>query len=193
VTDSVETTAPRLAHFVVDAKASKFTVQAYATGILSVMGHNPTIAISRFTGAVDFNREDLTGKGLSLTMDAASLYVQDDVSDKDRREMERIMNEQILEVSTYPTILYEASEFKITRLEESLFLAALSGTLKFRGVTHNQPVSARIALFGDMLRASGDFTLKQSDYRVKPVVVAGGALKLKDDLRFSFEIVARAQ
>ncbi len=168
-------------------------MQAFATGILSAMGHSPTIAISRFTGAVDFNREGLTGKGLSLTMDAASLSVQDDMSDKDRREMERIMNQQILEVATYPTILYEAPAFTITRIEESLYLAALSGTLNFRGVTHNQPVSARIAVFGDMLRASGDFTLRQSDYRVKPVVVAGGALKLKDDLRFSFEIVARTQ
>ena len=28
---------------------------------------------------------------------------------------------------------------------------------------------------GEMLRASGDFTLKQSDYQIKPVSVAGGA------------------
>jgi hypothetical protein len=44
-----------------------------------------------------------------------------------------------------------------------------------------------------MLRASGDFILKQSDYGIKPVIVAGGALKLKDELKFSFEMVARAK
>ena len=44
---------------------------------------------------------------------------------------------------------------------------------------------------GEMLRASGDFTLKQSDYQIKPVSVAGGALKMKDELKFSFEMVAR--
>jgi hypothetical protein len=44
-----------------------------------------------------------------------------------------------------------------------------------------------------MLRASGDFTLSQSAYSIKPVSVAGGALKIKDELKFSFEIVARKQ
>jgi hypothetical protein len=44
-----------------------------------------------------------------------------------------------------------------------------------------------------MLRASGEFALKQTDYGIKLVSVAGGALKLKDELKFSFEIVARRQ
>jgi hypothetical protein len=44
-----------------------------------------------------------------------------------------------------------------------------------------------------MLRASGEFLLSQSSYGIKPVSVAGGALKLKDELKFSFEIVARKQ
>jgi hypothetical protein len=44
-----------------------------------------------------------------------------------------------------------------------------------------------------MLRASGDFILRQPDYQIKPVSVAGGALKLKDELNFSFEILARGQ
>jgi hypothetical protein len=54
-------------------------------------------------------------------------------------------------------------------------------------------IPVRVALLGDMLRASGDFTLSQSDFGIKPVSVAGGALKLKDELKFSFEIVARKQ
>jgi hypothetical protein len=44
-----------------------------------------------------------------------------------------------------------------------------------------------------MLRASGDFALDQTDYNIKLVSVAGGALKLKDELKFSFEILARKQ
>ena len=44
-----------------------------------------------------------------------------------------------------------------------------------------------------MLRASGEFTVRQTDYGIKPVSVAGGALKVKDELKFSFDIVARKQ
>ena len=38
---------------------------------------------------------------------------------------------------------------------------------------------------------SGGFSLRQSDYNIKPVSVAGRALKLKDELKLAFEIVAR--
>ena len=61
------------------------------------------------------------------------------------------------------------------------------------GVTRNQAIVVRVALLGSMLRASGDFTLDQTDYNIKLVSVAGGALKLKDELKFSFEMVARKQ
>ena len=44
---------------------------------------------------------------------------------------------------------------------------------------------------GDMLRANGEFTSAQSNYGIKPVSVAGGTLKLKDELKFCFDIVAR--
>ena len=40
---------------------------------------------------------------------------------------------------------------------------------------------------------SGDFSLRQSDYGIKPVSFAGGALRLKDELKFAFELVARMQ
>jgi hypothetical protein len=54
-------------------------------------------------------------------------------------------------------------------------------------------ISVRVALLGIMLRASGDFTLRQSDFDIRPESVAGGALKLKDELKLSFEMVARSQ
>jgi hypothetical protein len=61
------------------------------------------------------------------------------------------------------------------------------------GVTNSQTIPVRVASFGSMLRASGDFSLDQTDYNIKLVSVAGGALKLKNELKFSFEIVARKQ
>jgi hypothetical protein len=76
---------------------------------------------------------------------------------------------------------------------DTLYSAALNGNLTLHGVTNSQPATAPVALFGDMLRASGDFTLSQTDYEIKLVSVAGGALKLKNDYKFSFEMVARKQ
>jgi polyisoprenoid-binding protein YceI len=182
-----------LVHYNIDARASKFTVQAFASGMLSAMGHNPKIGIRTFSGGVDFSPEAPAGGGLRLSIQAASLSVLDDISDKDRREIERMMNEQVLEVAKYPEILYDDSVVSIVRVETSLYSASLNGNLTFRGITHSQPVTARVAEFGEMLRVSGEFAMRQTDYGVKPISVAGGALKVKDEIKFSFEIVARKQ
>ncbi len=157
------------------------------------MGHNPTIGIRDFSGEVNFNPAALGGSGFHLAIRAASLTVEDDISDKDRREIERMMNEQILEINRYPEIVYDAPMVKIERMGESLYTATLEGSLSLHGVTQRLPVVARIAVFGSMVRASGNFTLNQSAWQIKPFSFAGGALKLKDELKFSFEIVAREQ
>jgi polyisoprenoid-binding protein YceI len=188
-----QATKEGLAHFVIDPRASRFTVQAFASGILSAMGHNPKIGIRAFSGEVDFNEETIEGRAFLLTVQSASMAVLDDISDKDRREMERLMKEEVLEVARYPEIRYEAATIAVSRVDGSLYSATLNGNLSLHGVTRGQPITARIATFGEMLRTSGEFTLRQSDYQIKPVSVAGGALKLKDEVKFSFEMVARKQ
>lgn len=193
VTESAQSGTGSRARFVIDARRSRFTVQVFATGILSSMGHNPTIAIRTFNGEVEFDPEAPQACGLRLAIQANSLSIQDDVSDKDRREMERMMNSDVLEVDKFPEIRYDASAIAVTTLGETMFSATLNGDLSFHGVTRAQPLTARITTMGEMLRASGEFTLKQSDYQIKPVSVAGGALKLKDELKFSFDIVAQSQ
>jgi polyisoprenoid-binding protein YceI len=104
-----------------------------------------------------------------------------------------MMKDDVLEARKYPEIKFEASLIAITKLGDALYSAAVSGNLSFHGVTRSQSVPVRITSLGEMIRASGDFTLKQSDYQIKPVSVAGGALKLKDELRFAFEMVAHRQ
>lgn len=189
----METAKAKLLHYVVDTKASRLTVQAFASGILSAMGHNPHIGIRTFTGEVDFNAETSLAGRFRLSIKTNSFGVLDDISDKDRREIEMMMNEQVLESSRYPDIVYEAPTVTITRLGGALYSATLNGTLSFHGVTRDQIVAARIAVFDEMIRASGEFSLNQSDYGIKPVSVAGGALKVKDELKFSFEMIARKQ
>jgi hypothetical protein len=44
---------------------------------------------------------------------------------------------------------------------------------------------------GDAMRAFGEFALLQSHYKLKLASVAGGALKIKDEMKFSFNVLAR--
>ncbi|MGD0629649.1 MAG: YceI family protein [Terracidiphilus sp.] len=188
--DAAETTAD---HWVVDTRASRFTVRAFASGILSAMGHSPTIGIRTFSGGMRFDPAQSKASEFQLIVKSSSLSVLDDISDKDRREMERLMNSEVLETSNFPEIRYEAQAIAVAKMADALFSAKLDGSLTLHGVTRRESIAARVAWMGAMLRASGEFSLSQSNYGIKPVSVAGGALKLKDELKFSFEIVARKQ
>jgi polyisoprenoid-binding protein YceI len=179
--------------YVIDGRASRFTVRAFATGLLAKMGHNPTIGIRDLSGELTFDPDKLEAASFRIVIKSASLSVQDDISSKDLREMERLMNQEVLETEKFPEILYEASAITVTKMADMLYSATLNGNLTMHGVTRSQPIVTRVALLGSMLRASGDFSLNQTDYNIKLVSVAGGALKLKDELTFSFEIVARKQ
>jgi hypothetical protein len=85
------------------------TVRAFATGLLSALGHSPTIAIPGFEGEALVNSNALEKSSFRVLIHAASLEVTEDISDKDRQEMNRRMCEEVLECDSYPKIVYECT------------------------------------------------------------------------------------
>jgi len=178
---------PATAGYVIEAGMSRFTVRAFAGGLLSGLGHNPVIAIPDFSGEARWNPDVPEKAALRLRIRAASLSVQNDVSEKDRREMQRVMLEEVLEVATYPEIVFESAVVS----KNSNGRLDIEGSLTLHGVTRRERLPAQVAVMGDTLRAFGDFTIRQTDYRIKLASVAGGVLKLKDELKFNYDFVAR--
>jgi polyisoprenoid-binding protein YceI len=179
--------------YLIDGKKSTFTVRAFATGLLSAFGHSPTIAIPDFEGEVLLNPEAVEQSSMRLVIHTASLTDTDDISEKDRNEINRAMHQEVLESDSYPEIVYECSRLTSSKTGEGQYWVALNGELTLHGVKRTQPVSARVWLNGDKLRATGDFAVRQSDYEIRPASAAGGTIKLKDELRLSFDITARKQ
>ncbi len=177
--------------YVLDTRASQFTVQVFSGGLLSAFGHSPTIAIRDFSGEAQVPSDHPEESTLRITISASSLVVRDDVSDKDKREIEWAMQQEVLETSSYPEIVYDCSKVQATKAGEGQYAVTLNGELTMHGVTRAQPVEARVSLSEDALRAFGVFSLRQTDYDLRLASVAGGALKVKDELKFSFNILAR--
>ena len=177
-----------------DSSASRFTVRAFAAGIVAALGHSPTLAIRDFAGEIGFTPARPERATLRMEIRSGSLEVTDDIKSSDRREMENTMNRDVLHVAQYPVIAFESTSTSVDNIGDGRYKVALSGNLTLRGVTRIVPVIAHVTTSGDLLlRASGQFSILQSDYGIPPVSVAGGALKLKDELKFSFDIVARKQ
>ena len=177
----------------IEVGVSKFTIRAYAAGMLSALAHNPTFAVRQYEGEVSVDPETGSDASLSLRIAAASLELLDEVSSRDREDIERIMREQVLDTSTYPTISYD-SPIAVTSAKKDgggQFDIALGGNLLLHGCTHRQPIHARAIVSPATLRAYGEFPVRQTDYGIRLVTAAAGTIKVKDELKCSFDIVAQ--
>lgn len=175
----------------IDSGVSRFTVRAFAGGLLSALAHNPTFAVRQYEGDIHFDGRDAAD--LMLSIQAPSLQLTDDVSSTDRSEIERIMHREVLDDQRFPSITYESqpSTTSVTQTGDGQFDVKLNGDMTLRGVKRRQPIVAKVISGTGMLRAYGEFSIRQSDYGIKPFVGAGGTIKVKDELKCAFDISAR--
>ncbi len=188
--DATNTTPLR---YRIDATQSRFIVQAEASGLLSMMGHNPTIAVRAFGGDARFSPASIEQSSLLIIVKADSLAVVGDIGEKDRLEIERRMREEVLETSRYPEIVFMSTGVQVRESAGNQHHLRISGQLQLHGVTRNCTIDARVITNGQGLRAQGAFPLRQTDYNIKPVSALGGTLKVKDELKLSFDINAVAK
>jgi len=179
------------AHYKIDAGKSQFMVKAFAGGVLSfAAGHDHNIAIRNFSGDVDFTYGSVEPASIQLTIKADSLAVTDKVSDSDKQKIETTMRDEVLEVGKYPDITFKTTSVSPTKVEEGKYQVRLNGELSLHGATHPTVISASLEFGDNSLRAKGQFSVRQTAFGIKPVSVAGGTVKVKDDLRLTFDIVA---
>ena len=179
--------------FLVDATASRFTVQAFATGLLSSFGHNPTMGIRDFDGEIEYEPGAYEKARVRVTVRTNAMEILDEMKSGDRKQLEQEMYGKVLEANRFPVAMFESKEITTQKLSGELLTAHVTGALSFHGTTQTHSLDARVTGMGTILRISGEFPLRQSDYGIKPFSFAGGALRLKDELKFSFEMVARQQ
>jgi len=189
---TVDTVGARL-RYTLDKSSSKFTVRAFASGMLSALGHSPTFGVRDFSGEAAINPNAPAAASGKLRIRARSLQVMDDIKSSDRREIESTMNQNVLESEKYPEIVFESTSVSSNPVGEGRYQVNVNGNLSLHGITRSVMVPLQLAFLGDMFRASGECSISQSSFGIKPVSVAGGSLKLKDELKVTFDIVARKQ
>jgi polyisoprenoid-binding protein YceI len=168
--------------------SSRFIVQAFASGMLSFLGHSPTFAVRDFDGKLHWDPETPQGGELEVTVRADSLELTDKVRPADRQEIEGRMRREVLEVSTYPEIVLRSTEMITVPVADRRYRLRLVGGLELRGVTNRLAFDAELRLFDDGVRLAGEFPLHLSDYRIRPVTALGGTLRLRDELRVAFDV-----
>jgi polyisoprenoid-binding protein YceI len=183
---------PELEQYSFDPGASTFTVHAFAEGLFSAFGHDPVFSVKDFSGEAAFAPSGFANASLRITIRADSLTVTNDIKEKDRQEIERTMREEVLETKKYPEIEFKSNNVTLNRAGEGRYRARVIGDLTLHGVTqHNMWVNGEVTMVPEGLKIKGDFSIKQTEYKIKLVSVAGGTLKIKNELKCSFDILSR--
>lgn len=189
---TTETAKTDVVRYRLVADQSAFTVQAFAEGLFSAFGHDPVLAIKDFAGEAQFVPGSFESASLKITIKADSIVLSNEVKEKDRQEIEQTMRDQVLEIAKYPEIVFVSSNISVSRLAEGRYRARIIGDLTLHGVTlKNLWISAETIATGDSLRAQGEFSLKQTDFGIKPFSAAGGTIKLKNELKFTYDLATQ--
>jgi polyisoprenoid-binding protein YceI len=161
----------------IDTVNSRLLVHVSKTGIFSGLADDHEVEARIAGGTLDAKNGQLR-----LAVDSRQMQVLDPQlsPDKRRQVQERMLGPEVLDSTRFPEIIFES-----TRVENGREGAVVvNGKLTLHGVT--KPISL-VAHFKDG-RYTGTFTLRQRDFGIIPVSVAGGTVKVKDELALEFDI-----
>ena len=170
---------------------SLITVIVRRGGRLARLGHDHVVASHDIAGfiALDSRQADLYVPLATLSIDEAQLRVAAKLdtqpSAADIAGTRQNMLEKVLEAARFPF-----ARLRVTANAWQPPSAQLEVVLTLHGVTRTLSVPAQIALHDGELEASGEFSIKQTDFGITPFSVLGGALAVEDDLILRFDLVA---
>jgi polyisoprenoid-binding protein YceI len=169
---------------------STFTVQAFASGLLAVLGHSPTFAVGEFSGSVRFDPADPRSLAVALTVRAESLDLLDRVKPADRDDILGRARFDVLETDRFPEVAFRTSQAAAEPAGDGRFQAVLGGTLSLHGVERPLRIDAQMTVAPESLRLRGHLPLRMSPFGIKPVTALRGTIRLKDEVRLVFDLLA---
>ena len=182
---------PSLSVFTIDEARSKIEISVFRGGLLKLAGHDHKITAKRFRGEVLFDPAKLEDSSVHLIIESGSLTVIDDPgeSDKDRREVQQTMeSEKVLNIKEFPQILFNSTGVSnIAKTGEDFIL---SGRFNLHGVEKAVTFPVHIHAENNRLRATGTLTIAQTDFGMKPITAALGAIRVKDKVIVKFDFLA---
>ena len=165
----------------IDVQKSVLRVHVSKAGFLSAFGHEHEIEAPVAEGSID----DSSGPAVELRVDAGKLHVMDkEVSPETRAEIQKTMlGPEVLDAARFSDIYFRSTRV----VKQSPDQWTIEGDLRLHGQTH--PIQTTVTRKDGKYRGSA--ILKQHDFGINPVSVAGGTVKVKNEIRIEFEIAAK--
>jgi hypothetical protein len=163
---------------VIDTQRSTVTVRVFKSGLFRAFADDHVIQAPLMEGSLD----DSATPHVQIVIDARRMHVLDPgLSVKDRQEVQaRMLGPEVLDVNRFQWISFHS--VAIERRDPGGWL--VRGELDLHGQIH--PVLVNVS--PEKGRYKGSVTLRQSDFGMVPISIAGGAVKVKDEIEIVFDI-----
>lgn len=164
----------------VDTHKSTLTVRVYKTGFFSAFAHDHEISASIDSGSF---AED--GSSVEISITAANLKVMDkESSDSEKQKIQtRMLGAEVLDTAKFKEIKFHSTQVQAA----GQGMWQVSGDLTLHGKT--QPVAFRVQKVNGHYQGVAE--IKQKDFGIEPISIAGGGVKVKDQVRIEFDVVGQ--
>jgi polyisoprenoid-binding protein YceI len=98
----------------------------------------------------------------------------------------------VLDAARFSTIHFHSLEVRGKPAAAGSYILTIAGELSLHGATLPLTIPVQVEVHGDMLTASGQIVVKQTDFGIEPTSAAGGLVKVEDEVTLTFRIGARA-
>jgi polyisoprenoid-binding protein YceI len=163
----------------IDTDHSTLKIHVGKAGFLSAAGHDHWVNAPFAGGRVN----DGDSPQVAFTVDARKLTLVEDnkLSEGQQAEVQHTMHAKVLQSQSYPLISFHSTKIEKTGVNQWL----VSGELTL----HGQSRLIRAEVDYEEGAYTGRSTIKQADFGINPVSVAGGVVKVKNELEIQFVVV----
>ena len=178
-------------NYVIDPAKSTFKARAFAGGLLWFKGHDHHLVARDFSGDVEVTPGSITPASLRMVVKAASLEETGEAFTEPQKQIiNKELKEIVLHPDQYPDITFRSTGVRAKPAKSGGYEVEIDGDLTLHGVTRRIEIPTQVTLQGDDLHAVGEFSIDRGDYNVKATSAVHGMVRVRDRVKFMFDMIA---
>lgn len=172
------------------ATQSQLTLTLIQEGVLRKLHPTHHVGVKSFTGRIQLPADESKAFA-ELDAEAKSFAnIDKSMSDFERSGFHKVLHEEVLASKQHPTIKFRSTSITNVQKSGDNRSFTLHGDLTLRGVTRRVAFPVKVTINGHQLRATGEENIKQTDFGITPYSGGLGTIKIGDQLKVSFVVVA---
>ena len=166
------------ARYVIVPEESTVTLRVGKAGLFKFAGHSHEVTAP--------------ARGGEIAADAADLRVtgKDEPPEDQPKVQEAMLGPKVLDAGRYPDIAFRSQQVSGRETSPGVFELQVRGELTLHGVSRPLTLPVHVERAGTLV-ASGRTSIRQTDYGIKPVSVAG-VVNVRNEVEVEFRFTARA-